>query len=114
MKSYKKVYIADGEESALKIVDELRANGIIAYEKAEGAGELMKIYSGMSFAGNAIYVDEEFVDEAKAIISLFEKNKQTDIRTSHGNFSKGTRIAALFCVLILIISIILSIITSVI
>lgn len=114
MTNYKKVYIADGEESASKIVDELIDNGIIAYEKTEGAGELMKIYSGMSFTGNAIYVDEKLVDEAKAIISLYEENKQTGIGTPHENISKSTRIAALFCVLILIISIIFSVITSVI
>ena len=70
---YRKVYRTDDEATMNKVVKLLQRSRIPAYGKSEGAGEFLQISMGMSYQGRAIYVPEEYTEEAKKRIGEWEK-----------------------------------------
>ena len=111
--SNKKVYIAADRESAGKVVEKLQSLGIQAFEKAEGSGEVMKVVTGVSFTGNAIYVPKEQFDEATEIIHAFVEEEGDALKPKAREYSKSTRIVAFAFAIIMLLTVIISFLSSI-
>ena len=95
-----KLYSAANRLQAEMMVDILRQNKIRTYYKSEGAGQVMEISMGMSFAGNTIYVSEEDLHKAKTLLDEFcEESDVEDIQPVKPA-GAGRIIALVWCILI--------------
>lgn len=99
---YRKVYRTDDEATMNKVVKLLQRSRIPAYGKSEGAGEFLQISMGMSYQGRAIYVPEEYTEEAKKRIGEWEKKGEFPEALRTQSHSLKARITAILWVVILV------------
>lgn len=62
------IYTAGERIEAEMLLEALQRNNIQGFREARGAGGAMDVYTGNSIFGEKIYVDEQDVEQAKAII----------------------------------------------
>ena len=99
---YRKVDRTDDEATMNKVVKLLQRSRIPAYGKSEGAGEFLQISMGMSYQGRAIYVPEEYAEEAKKRIGEWEKKGEFPEALRTQSHSLKARITAILWVVILV------------
>ena len=92
----------DDEATMNKVVKLLQRSRIPAYGKSEGAGEFLQISMGMSYQGRAIYVPEEYTEEAKKRIGEWEKKGEFPEALRTQSHSLKARITAILWVVILV------------
>ena len=99
---YRKVYRTDDEAAMNKIVKLLHRKQIPVYGKSEGAGEFLQISMGMSYQGRAIYVPEEYAEEAKKQIAEWEKKGELPEELRTRSHSLKARISAVLWIVLLV------------
>ena len=68
----KKIINVSEEYMAQNVVDFLRNEGIEAYYKAEGWGEVSRVIGGHSISGYNVYVHGEDHEKAEEAVKYFE------------------------------------------
>lgn len=98
----------EGEQEAINIINILKENGIAAYMRDSGAGNLMNIEMGFSVFGKDILVDEKDVVAARLLLKGYHNTAMHPTPS----LGPGKRRIVFFFTILFIISIIAGLVLS--